>query len=61
MTFTEFIYATGDFLESTFTVLPIIGNKFNYFVIVLGVVGLIYWLLLQKKLTKKARQENKLI
>jgi hypothetical protein len=61
MTFTDFIYATGDFLESTFTILPKIGNSFNYAVIVLGLVGLAYWLLLQKKLTKKAREENKLI
>lgn len=61
MTFTDFIYATGDFLESTFTILPEIGNSFNYAVIVLGLVGLAYWLLLQKKLTKKARKENKLI
>ena len=61
MTFTDFIYATGDFLESTFTILPKIGNSFNYAVIVLGLVGLVYWLLLQKKLTKKAREENQLI
>jgi len=61
MTFTEFIYATGDFLESTFTILPKIGNSFNYAVIVLGFVGLIYWLLTQKKLSKKARENNELI
>lgn len=61
MTFTDFIYATGDFLESTFTILPKIGNSFNYAVIVLGLVGLVYWLLLQNKLTKKARKENHLI
>jgi hypothetical protein len=61
MTFTEFIYATGDFLESTFTILPKIGNSFNYFVIVLGFVGLIYWLITQKRLSNKARENNELI
>lgn len=58
MTFTDFIYATGDFLESTFTILPKIGNSFNYVVIVLGLLGLAYWLIYQTKMTKKAEKDG---
>ena len=58
MTFTEFIYATGDFLESTFAILPEVGNSFNYAVIVLGFVGLIYWLSYQVKMTAKAKKDH---
>jgi hypothetical protein len=58
MTFTDFIYATGDVLESSFKVLPLIGNNFNYIVIVLGFVGLAYWLTFQLKKTKQAKRDG---
>lgn len=61
MTFTDLMYATGDFLESTFTILPEIGNSFNYAVIALGFVGLAYWLIYQSKMTKKAEKDHTLI
>lgn len=61
MTFTDFIYATGDFLESTFTILTPVGNTFNYAVIALGFVGLAFWLIYQTKMTNKAKKDNTLI
>ena len=58
MTFTELMYATGDALEASFKILPMIGNSFNYVAIVVGVVGLIYWLTFQYKKTKQAKRDG---
>jgi len=58
MTFTELIYALGDVLTSSFKVLPLIGNNFNYIVIIIGFVGLAYWLSYQMKKTKQAKQDG---
>jgi hypothetical protein len=50
-------YALGDFLQWTFIPLQanVIGNIFNYSLIVLGFVGLFYWLNLQKKFNQQAK------
>lgn len=63
MSSTSIFYALGDFMQWTFILLEadMIGNLFNYAVIILGFVGLFYWLNLQKKLTQKAKDEGKLI
>ena len=58
MTFTELIYAIGDVLTSSFKVLPLIGNNFNYLVIIVGFIGLAYWLNYQIKKTKQAKQDG---
>jgi len=48
-------YAIGDFMTNiAFVPFESIGNIFNYSVIVLGFVGLFYWLNLQKKMSDKA-------
>lgn len=48
-------YAIGDFMGNiAFVPFESIGNIFNYSVIVLGFVGLFYWLNLQKKMSDKA-------
>jgi len=54
MTFTDFIYATGDFLEATFTYLPSLGNIPNYAFIAVGIVGFLYWMNLQMKYNSAA-------
>ena len=54
MTFTDFIYATGDFLEATIAILPTLGNIPNYIFIGIGAFGFIYWLSLQVKFNKAA-------
>ena len=58
MNFTEFIYALGYTLTASFKVLPLIGNNFNYATIVVGLVGLVYWLLFQKRKTKEAKENG---
>lgn len=58
MTFTELINATGDVLTSSFKVLPLIGDNFNYLVIIIGFIGLAFWLSYQTKMTKKAKKDG---
>jgi len=61
MTFTDFIYATGDILEATFAILPKLANIPNYVFIVVGVIGFLYWMNLQVKYNKAAAKgEGKL-
>jgi hypothetical protein len=54
-------YAIADFMNNiAFLPLEWVGNIFNNACIVLGFVGLFYWLNLQMKMTKKAKDEGKL-
>ncbi len=55
-------YAIGDLMTNyAFLPLEMVGNIFNYACIVLGFVGLFYWLNLQRKMTQKAKDDGKLI
>jgi len=58
MTFTELMYATGDVMEKSFEILPMLGNNFNYLIIALGFVGLVYWLTYQVKRNKQAKRDG---
>ena len=58
MTFTDFIYATGDILEATIEVLPALGNIPNYIIIGIGAFGFLYWLNLQMKYNKAAIKDG---
>lgn len=60
MSSSDFFYGIADFLQWTFLFFDNVGNVFNYSCIVLGFVGLFYWLNLQKKLSSKAEKMNKL-
>ena len=60
MSSSPFFYGIADFLQWTFGFFDVVGNKFNYSMIVLGFVGLFYWLNMQRKLTAKAEKEGKL-
>jgi hypothetical protein len=53
-------YAIGNLLTWTFGIFEMIGNSFNYALIVLGFIGLFYWLNMQKKLSDKAKREGTL-
>jgi hypothetical protein len=58
---TTLFHAIGDFLTWTFGIFEFIGNSFNYAVILLGFVGLFYWLNLQRKFNAQAENDpNKL-
>ena len=58
---TELVYAIGDFLRSTFTILEIAENGPNYAFVALGLVGIIYWIMRQKKYTEEDRKAGRLI
>jgi len=59
MTWTGFFWGLGDLLDATFTILrsDMIGNIFNYSLIVLGFVGLFYWLKKQKEFNQQAEND----
>ncbi len=52
----NFWYALGDILNGAWFY-DNIGNIFNYSLIVLGFIGLFYWLNIQKKLNDKAAKD----
>ncbi len=52
---TNFWYAVGDFLQWTLGIYDVIGNKFNYLVIIFGFIGLFYWLNRQRGYNEEAK------
>jgi hypothetical protein len=55
MNSTDVIVGLGDFILWTTAILfENVGNMFNYSMIVLGFIGLFYWLNLQKKFNQEA-------
>jgi hypothetical protein len=52
----NFWYALGDILNGAWFY-DNIGNIFNYSLIVLGFIGLFYWLNIQRKLNDKAAND----
>ncbi len=59
MTWTGIFWGIGDFLDWTFIILQsdMIGNIFNYSMIVLGFIGLFFWLNKQAKFNKQAEND----
>jgi len=59
MTLSELFWGIGDLLQWTFRLLEkdAIGDKFNYAVIVLGFIGLFYWLNWQRKFNSQAEND----
>ncbi len=57
---TDLFYGFGHLCLKFFKVLPHIGNKYNFFMIVLGFIGLFIWLYLQHNYTKTARKNGTL-
>jgi hypothetical protein len=59
MTLTEIFWGIGDFMQWTFNLLQAdaIGDMFNYAVILLGFVGLFYWLNWQRKFNEQAAND----
>lgn len=46
--------AIASLLQWTFGIFEVIGNSFNYAMIVLGFIGLFFWLKTQKKFNDEA-------
>jgi len=61
MTSATVFHTIGDLFTWTFGIFEVIGNIFNYSVIVLGFVGLFYWLNLQRKFNAEAEANPKQI
>ena len=58
----DLFYAIGQAVEKSFVMfLEPLGNSFNYAVIALGFVGLIIWLSMQAKFTKKAKENGDIV
>ena len=58
----EIITQVAKFIEWTFeTLLVPMSSTFNSAVILLGIVGLLFWLRLQKKYTQNAEQNGDLV
>jgi hypothetical protein len=57
MSSSDVIYTIGDLLTASFKFFEVVGNVFNYSLIVLGFFGFYYWMNIQKKLNDKASQD----
>ena len=54
MSSADIFYQLGHFLEWILSVYDVIGNSFNFFLLISGFLGFIYWMFLQHKYNKKA-------
>lgn len=52
MNSTDFFLLLGDIFQWTFQIFELIGNAFNYFLILVISGGLCYWMTVQKRLNK---------
>jgi hypothetical protein len=50
MNSTDFFFLLGDLFQWTFGIFKLIGNLFNYFLILVISGGLCYWMNIQRKL-----------
>ncbi|WP_107039554.1 hypothetical protein [Brumimicrobium mesophilum] len=58
MTYNELVYELGEgLLWTTELLFEVVGNIFNYGVIVLGFIGLFIWLRLQAKYNREAAND----
>lgn len=57
MSSSDVIYTIGDLLTASFKFFEVVGNIFNYSLIVLGFFGFFYWMNIQKKLNDKATKD----
>ncbi len=58
---TDIAYSIGDFFTWTFGILTSLQNAPNYLFIVLGILGIAYWLRLQKNYSKADKEAGRLI
>ncbi|MBM3419037.1 MAG: hypothetical protein FJY17_08995 [Bacteroidetes bacterium] len=54
MSTTDFFWNLGDLFQATFLIFEVVGNYFNYLLILLGFFGFIYWMNIQRKLSAKS-------
>lgn len=56
MTLSAFFHGLGDLFQWTFQIFEMIGNSFNYTLIVLGFFGFFFWMRKQAKFNKQAAE-----
>ncbi len=57
MSSSTFFYGIGDFMQWAFGFFEIVGDVFNWTLIITGFVGMFYWLNWQKKFNDKAAKD----
>ena len=57
---TDIFYGFGHLCLKFFKIMPYIGNKYNFFMIVVGFIALIIWLNIQRKYSKEAKEKGTL-
>lgn len=55
---TDFFNGFGHLCQKFFKIMPHIGNKYNFFMIVVGFIAMIIWLWVQGQYSKKAQEEG---
>ncbi len=60
MSWTEMILGLGDFLLWSFKLLPILGNNFNWLIILVGVVMGAWWIRKMVQFDREAEQNGTL-
>ncbi|MFM7300522.1 MAG: hypothetical protein ACKO1R_05210, partial [Crocinitomicaceae bacterium] len=51
---TDFFWNLGDLFQTAFLFYDMVGNYFNYLLILLGFFGFFYWMNVQRKLSGKS-------
>jgi hypothetical protein len=54
MSTTDFFWNLGDLFQTAFLFYDMVGNYFNYFLILVGFFGFFYWMNIQRKLSAKS-------
>lgn len=54
MSSTDIFWGIGDLMQWTFGIFEVIGNSFNYLLLILGFVGFGIWMNMQKKYNAEA-------
>ncbi len=55
---TDYIIRFGHLCTRFFHIMPKIGNKYNFFMIIVGFIALFIWLGVQSKYTKEAHKNG---
>lgn len=55
MSWNDLIYGLGEFFWKTFEILPVLGNNFNYLLMVVGSAAALYWIMQLVKFSGQAK------
>jgi hypothetical protein len=55
---TDFLIGFGHLCQKIFKIMPMIGNKFNFLMLVVGFIAMLIWLWVQSKYNKEAKENG---